>query len=94
MKISIWSDGSELNSIHRPSGDIWPLLSGQPGAKNPHEAYYLYYNVNELQAVRSGKWKLMLPHTYRTMESQEPGKDGTPGRYRQTNGTRMLVQGQ
>ena len=33
--------------------------------------------------MRSGKWKLMLPHTYRTMEGQPQGKDGTPGRYKQ-----------
>ena len=24
----------------------------------------------------------MLPHGYRTMDGQEPGKDGTPGKYR------------
>ena len=57
-------------------------MRGEPGAKCPHEAYFLYYGTNELQAVRSGKWKLMLPHTYRTMQGQPPGKDGTPGKYR------------
>jgi len=40
--------------------DIWPLLSGQPGAKSPHEAFY-YYHMDQLQAVRSGRWKLYLP---------------------------------
>ena len=40
--------------------DIWPLLSGQPGAKSPHEAFFFYY-MEQLQAVRSGKWKLYLP---------------------------------
>ncbi|MHC4284795.1 MAG: arylsulfatase, partial [Planctomycetota bacterium] len=37
--------------------DIWPLMSGKPGAKSPHKAYF-YYRVNNLEAVRSGKWKL------------------------------------
>ncbi len=37
--------------------DIWPILSGQPEAKSPHEAFY-YYQMDQLQAVRSGKWKL------------------------------------
>ncbi len=37
--------------------DIWPLLSGEPGAKSPHEAFF-YYFAGELHAVRSGKWKL------------------------------------
>jgi arylsulfatase A-like enzyme len=40
--------------------DVWPLLSGQDGAKSPHEAFYYYY-MDQLQAVRSGRWKLHLP---------------------------------
>ncbi len=61
--------------------DIWDLISNKPGAKNPHEAYYFYYNINELQAIRSNKWKLILPHTYRTLKGSAPGKDGKPGKY-------------
>jgi arylsulfatase A-like enzyme len=37
--------------------DIWPLMSGKPGAESPHKAYF-YYRGNNLEAVRSGKWKL------------------------------------
>jgi arylsulfatase A-like enzyme len=62
--------------------DIWPLLANQPGAKNPHEAYFFYYNDGELQAVRSGPWKLYFPHTARTMRGQDSGRDGRPGRYK------------
>ena len=40
--------------------DIWSILSGQPGAKSPHEAFF-YYQMDQLQAVRSGKWKLFVP---------------------------------
>jgi arylsulfatase A-like enzyme len=40
--------------------DIWPLLADQPGARSPHEAFY-YYQIDQLQAVRSGRWKLHLP---------------------------------
>jgi arylsulfatase A len=40
--------------------DIRPLMSGRPDAKSPHEAFY-YYQIDQLQAVRSGKWKLHLP---------------------------------
>jgi arylsulfatase A len=61
--------------------DVWPLLSGQPGAKTPHEAFYYYWNLG-LEAVRSGPWKLHLPHEYRTLAG-EPGKDGRPGPYKQ-----------
>ncbi len=32
---------------HKIDGlDIWPLLSGEPRAKNPHDAYFFYYNDN------------------------------------------------
>jgi arylsulfatase A len=40
--------------------DIWPLMVGLEGAKSPHEAFY-YYQMDQLQAVRSGRWKLHLP---------------------------------
>jgi arylsulfatase len=40
--------------------DIQPLLAGRPDARSPHEALY-YYSFVHLQAVRSGKWKLVLP---------------------------------
>jgi arylsulfatase A-like enzyme len=40
--------------------DIWPLMTGRPDAKSPHEAFY-YYQMDQLQAVRSGRWKLHLP---------------------------------
>ena len=33
---------------------------GQPGAKSPHEAFSTTH-MDQLQAVRSGKWKLHLP---------------------------------
>ena len=59
--------------------DIWPLLSGDPEATSPHAAWYYYWQT-ELHAVRSGEWKLVFPHSYRTLKDQ-PGKDGTPGAY-------------
>jgi arylsulfatase A len=58
--------------------DIWPLMSGQLGAKSPHEAYFFYWG-QELQAVRSGPWKLHLPHEYVT--PSPPGAEGKPGKY-------------
>jgi arylsulfatase A-like enzyme len=74
--------------IHKIDGlDIWPLLAGQPGAKNPHEAYFFYgvpfgqWTGAELEAVRAGPWKLMLPHTYRTLGDSPPGRNGIPAKY-------------
>ncbi len=67
---------------HKIDGlDIWPLLAGKKGAKNPHEAYYFYYADNELQGVTSGHWKLILPHTYRTLDGKPGGSDGLPAQY-------------
>ena len=40
--------------------DIRPLLLGDPGARSPYVAFY-YYDGPQLQAVRSGPWKLYLP---------------------------------
>jgi len=58
--------------------DIWPLLSSKPGARSPHEVLYFYWGEH-LEAVRSGKWKLHLPHDYRSLE--KPGAGGQPGQY-------------
>jgi len=58
--------------------DIWPLISGQPGAKSPHDAFF-FYGSRRLEAVRSGNWKLHLPHEYGSLE--EAGTGGEPGRY-------------
>ena len=69
---------------HKIDGlDVWPLITGAAGAKNPHDAYWSYYAQNELQAVFSGdgRWKLQLPHTYRTLAGRAGGKDGAPARY-------------
>ena len=62
--------------------DIWPLMSGEPGAKSPHEAYYFYYG-RDLQAVRSGRWKLHFPHGYRSLDGRPGGTGGKPVRYTQ-----------
>ncbi len=44
--------------------NVWPLLAGEPGARTPHEAFY-YYQGEQLQAVRAGRWKLFLTHPVR-----------------------------
>jgi arylsulfatase A len=60
--------------------DIWPLLAGQPGAKSPHEAFYFYWD-EELQAVRSGPWKLHFSHAFN--KPDPAGSGGQPGRMTQ-----------
>lgn len=61
--------------------DIWPMISGPEGTKNPRKGYWYYYKQNELHAVSMGKWKLYFPHSYRTMDGRPGGKGGTPEKY-------------
>jgi len=64
--------------------DIWPLFLCEKGARNPHEAYDFYFGDNELQAVRSGKWKLILPHRVdQVVEGHEVARGGIPGEIHQ-----------
>ncbi len=73
--------GGDLPS-HKIDGlDVWPILRGEPGAANPHSVYYFYYNQNELQGLRSGKWKLILPHTANLLHGRPGGRDGKPVDY-------------
>ncbi len=58
---------------------IKPLLLGESGAKSPHEALFFYAGT-ELQAVRSGKWKLHFAHPFITVAA-EPGVGGKPSNW-------------
>ncbi len=71
--------GAEVPADRTIDGrDIGALLRGEPGAKSPHEALFYYWG-SELHAVRSGRWKLHFPHSYRSLK--EPGSGGKPGPY-------------
>ena len=75
--------GADLPKRKIDGLNVWPIISRQPGAKNPHEAYWFYYEVNQLQAVTTsdGCWKLQLPHTYQTLAGQPGGTNGVPVPY-------------
>ncbi len=53
--------------------DIRALMVGEKDAQSPHDVFY-YYAGRNLQAVRTGQWKLLLPHSY-----SHPAKPGTGG---------------
>ncbi|HWC89012.1 MAG TPA: sulfatase/phosphatase domain-containing protein, partial [Pirellulales bacterium] len=82
--------GAKLPALPIDGLDVWPLVAGKPGAKNPHEAYFYWYEKNQLQAVVTGdgRWKLQFPHTYRTLAGQSGGRDGKPVKYQQ----RKIIQ--
>jgi len=51
--------GGEVPTEMKIDGmDVWPLLSGK-SRESPHEALF-YFAGNQLVAVRSGPWKLMI----------------------------------
>lgn len=62
--------------------NVWDLITGKADAVNPHD-FYPFSTGNELEGVISGdgRWKLHLPHSYRTLVAA--GKDGKPGTYAQ-----------
>ncbi|NBB76277.1 MAG: sulfatase-like hydrolase/transferase [Bacteroidetes bacterium] len=74
--------GSELPDYEIDGKNVLDLLHGPEESVSPQE-YYAFTNGTEFQGVMSGdgKWKLHLPHGYRT--SPVGGRDGLPGLYQQ-----------
>ena len=74
--------GADLPKNPVDGKNVWDLIVGKPGAINPH-AYYPFSTGSRFEGVISGdgKWKLHLPHPYRTLV--EAGQDGAAGKYRQ-----------
>jgi arylsulfatase A-like enzyme len=74
--------GADLPKNPIDGKDVWDIISGKPGATNPHE-YYAFSTGPVFEGVISGNghWKLHLPHEYRTLV--QAGNDGMAGKYRQ-----------
>lgn len=72
--------GVEMPNSEIDGRNVWDLLSGKTDSKNPHDYYALSTGQN-FEGVMSGdgKWKLHLPHSYRSLLF--PGKDGQAGKY-------------
>ncbi|MCG8320536.1 MAG: sulfatase [Cytophagales bacterium] len=74
--------GSQLPVNKIDGKNVWSVITGQ-SSESPHEAYFYYYKTNELHGVRYGDWKLYFPHSYRSLNGREGGKDGLPVEYEQ-----------
>lgn len=57
--------------------NITSLLQGD-FASTPRETILYYHGKNNLNGVRKGNWKLVLPHTYASYDTK-PGMDGAGG---------------
>ena len=62
--------------------NLWDLITGRGNTTNPHE-YYAFSTGNTFEGLFSGdgKWKLHVPHQYRSLV--KVGNDGQPGTYEQ-----------
>ena len=60
--------------------DIWPLMAARPGAASPHEAFFYHSTGGALEAVRSGKWKLLVkrPRRRRPRKGEPPASQPAP----------------
>ena len=73
--------GAELPD-HKIDGlDISAVILGKTD-KSPHEVLYFYYNANDLEALRSGKWKLELPRAYTGRSTAAPAARRQAGQLR------------
>ncbi|MFK7935192.1 MAG: sulfatase [Saprospiraceae bacterium] len=85
MNIDILPTIAEITNSELPKQTIdgksvWPIWTGET-TESPQEAYFYYYRVNELHAVRYQNWKMYFPHEYRTLSGREGGKGGLPTNY-------------
>ena len=71
---------AELPGYEIDGKNIWDLILDRPNAQNPNP-YYAFSTGRRLEGVVSGdgKWKLHLPHHYRSLD--KAGVDGQPGTY-------------
>ena len=60
--------------------DVRPLLMDEDGARSPYEVFY-YYREDQLQAVRSGPWKLFLTVDEPTRHPHHPQNQAGPSRH-------------
>ena len=72
--------GAKLTELKIDGKSVWDIWTGKSN-KSPHDAYFFYYKSNELHGVRYNDWKLYFPHTYRSLNGREGGKDGYPVNY-------------
>ena len=69
--------GTSLPELEIDGTDISELWKGNLDAE-PRKNVLFYFGRNNLNAVRKGNWKLVLPHTWRSYHAA-PGNDGHGG---------------
>ncbi len=97
MTIDILPTIAELTGAKLPTKKIDGksmnhLMVGKTDLPPHHDAYYFYYKQNELHGILSGdgRWKLYLPHQYRSLNGRVGTDDGLPINYDQNLITQEL----
>ncbi len=77
--------GAKLPTKKIDGKNMTHLMEGKTALPPHHEAYYFYYKQNELHGILSGdgRWKLYLPHQYRSLNGRVGTNDGFPIDYDQ-----------
>jgi arylsulfatase A-like enzyme len=68
--------GAELPKQKIDGHNIMALMTGPENTPSPYETMPCYYAQDQLQAIRDPRWKLVFPHTYRTLNGKPGGKGG------------------
>jgi arylsulfatase A len=80
--------GADLPDRKIDGLDIRPLMFGE--AESPHQSFSCYYADGELQAIRNERFKLVFPHTYRTLNGHPGGQGGLPIPYKEAQAVLSL----
>ena len=81
--------GAKLPANPIDGRNVWDLMRGVQGARNPQE-YYAFTTNDKFEGILSGdgRWKLHLPHAYRHLV--KAANDGAAGVYEQAKIERSL----
>jgi arylsulfatase A-like enzyme len=73
--------GTQVPNLPIDGKPLGSLLSGDANGPSPHTSLPYYFLNNELHAVRTERWKLVLPHRYRSLQGRQGRDDGMPIAY-------------
>jgi arylsulfatase A len=75
--------GAKLPALKIDGRSLWNDVTGVLIGETVPRLYATWYSPGNLESVTDGRWKLMLPGSYRTLGEQPKAKDGIPARYSQ-----------
>ncbi len=73
--------GADLPALPIDGHDISDHLFSGKQKKSPHETYALYHGPGQLWGIRNERFKLVFPHSYRTLKGRPGGANRRPVLY-------------